>query len=90
MPVNLKITMHDSVEINFYPSIFKSEINQQNGWKLTIRMINDEVSALLAEGVECIVENGGRPDRTVVIKKAVCENGWRLLTCGSAGKRSRR
>jgi hypothetical protein len=90
MPVNLKINMHDSVEMNFYPSIFKSEIIQENSRTLTVRMINDEVSALLAEGVECIVENGDRPGRTVVIKKAVCENGWRLLTCAAAGKRSHR
>jgi hypothetical protein len=87
MKVNLQINAHNTVEMNFFSPVFKSEIIQSDKKSLTIRMLNNEISELLTRGTACIAEYRGNPERHIVIQKAFSENGWRYLTCRFA-KRS--
>jgi hypothetical protein len=81
MKVNLQINAHNTVEMNFFAPVFKSEIIQSDKNAMTIRLLNNEISELLTKGTACIAEYRGNPERHIVIRKAFSENGWRYLTC---------
>jgi hypothetical protein len=86
MKVNLKTIIQDTVELTYNADEFDLNVVNLNKRSLDIRMKQNEISGILAAGMECTVEFDENRRRGIHINRISAEDGYLKLKCRFLGK----